>query len=99
MPKFKIITLELIESECTYEIEAPDRRTAVNAAHYRDVQPVSIKSTGGKDKYIGVISVKQEATVPCEICGQPVPVSTSHLHGDGYIGDACCWDERLRSSE
>ena len=37
--------------------------------------------------------------VTCQICGKPTNALTAHLHGDGYIGDDCCWDERLRGLE
>jgi hypothetical protein len=32
------------------------------------------------------------------ICGKRCNKETAHLHGDGWIGDECCWDERLKSS-
>jgi hypothetical protein len=37
--------------------------------------------------------------VTCQLCGKPTNALTAHPHGDGYIGDECCWDERLRGSE
>jgi ribosomal protein S27E len=37
--------------------------------------------------------------VICSICGNRTPESTAHLHAGDWIGDTCCWDERLRSSE
>ena len=37
--------------------------------------------------------------VSCSLCGGHVPLKTAHLHQGEYIGDECCWDERLRSSE
>ena len=37
--------------------------------------------------------------VRCGLCGRAVPASTAHLHDEDYVGDECCWDERLRSSE
>jgi len=38
-------------------------------------------------------------TVSCSICHSLVLASTAHLHQNEWIGDDCCWDERLRSSE
>lgn len=38
-------------------------------------------------------------TIACSLCGEPCNKETAHLHQDQYIGDECCWDERLRSSE
>lgn len=40
-----------------------------------------------------------EETVKCRYCGEQVPVATAHQHDGDWIGDECCWDERLRSSE
>lgn len=40
-----------------------------------------------------------EQTVMCKFCHQQVPMYSAHLHDGGYVGDECCWDERLRSSE
>lgn len=34
--------------------------------------------------------------VRCKLCGEQVDGDTAHLHGEGYVGDECCWDERLR---
>lgn len=38
-------------------------------------------------------------SVNCKFCHKSVPIKTAHLHDGGYVGDDCCWDERLRSSE
>lgn len=40
-----------------------------------------------------------EICVPCCHCGLEVSAETAHLHQGQWIGDECCWDERLRSSE
>lgn len=37
--------------------------------------------------------------VRCKLCKNLVPRETAHRHQGGWIGDDCCWDERLRSSE
>ena len=37
--------------------------------------------------------------VICKICHQLSNAQTAHLHQGEYIGDECCWDERLRASE
>lgn len=37
--------------------------------------------------------------VECSICRERVPEKTAHNHQGEWIGDDCCWDERLRSSE
>lgn len=38
-------------------------------------------------------------TVVCKFCNKDVPADTAHLHQDGWVGDECCWDERLRITE
>lgn len=35
----------------------------------------------------------------CSLCRQMARKQTAHLHQRQYIGDECCWDERLRASE
>jgi len=44
---------------------------------------------------------EQEAdeTVVCSVCKQPCNKAAAHLHQGEWIGDECCWDERLRASE
>jgi hypothetical protein len=44
-------------------------------------------------------SVAAQCRVRCKFCSQLVPTATAHRHDGGWVGDACCWDERLRSSE
>lgn len=44
-------------------------------------------------------SIFLDETVKCSLCGELCNVRTAHLHQGEYIGDECCWDERLRSSE
>ena len=38
-------------------------------------------------------------TAVCSLCGKPCDAGKAHLHQGKWIGDECCWDERLRSSE
>lgn len=38
-------------------------------------------------------------TVECKFCYEQVMVDTAHLHNGNWVGDECCWDERLRSTE
>ena len=37
--------------------------------------------------------------VTCKLCHNLCNPDTAHLHQGGWIGDECCWDERLRASE
>lgn len=39
------------------------------------------------------------STVRCKFCNDLVPKSTAHAHDGGWVGDECCWDERLRNTE
>lgn len=39
------------------------------------------------------------ALVCCKFCHEMVAAATAHLHDGGWVGDACCWDERLRATE
>lgn len=35
----------------------------------------------------------------CKLCSQPCLLRTAHIHQGDYIGDECCWDDRLKASE
>ena len=38
----------------------------------------------------------------CKFCGERIPLTgpnAAHFHDGSYVGDTCCWDERLRMSE
>jgi len=37
--------------------------------------------------------------VRCKLCKNLVPRETAHRHQGKWIGDDCCWDERLRTTE
>lgn len=41
----------------------------------------------------------KDVAVTCKFCGKWTQASTAHRHEDGWVGDDCCWDERLRSTE
>ncbi len=32
----------------------------------------------------------------CKTCGSEILQATAHRHDNGWLGDSCCWDERLR---
>jgi formylmethanofuran dehydrogenase subunit E len=51
------------------------------------------------DAMIADAKLKSGAKVVCSLCGEEVPEATAHIHQGKWIGDECCWDERLRSSE
>lgn len=35
----------------------------------------------------------------CSFCHKPIDPTTAHRHNGSYVGDECCWDERLRTTE
>lgn len=39
------------------------------------------------------------APLHCSLCENPMDPRSAHLHQGSWIGDACCWDDRLRASE
>lgn len=61
---------------------------------YQGVQHIQIKVSGDPASIAETID-----TVECKFCHKDVPAKTAHLHEDEWVGDDCCWDERLRSTE
>jgi hypothetical protein len=37
--------------------------------------------------------------VTCKFCHRLTRADTAHLHQGEWVGNDCCWDERLRSTE
>jgi hypothetical protein len=35
----------------------------------------------------------------CKFCKDEVLLETAHRHDGGWVGESCCWDERLRMTE
>lgn len=46
-----------------------------------------------------VKSPTEAEDVTCSLCGRPCKAAAAHLHQGEWVGDECCWDERLRASE
>jgi hypothetical protein len=44
-------------------------------------------------------TVNEFETVTCKFCHKQTRADTAHLHQGAWVGDECCWDERLRSTE
>lgn len=55
------------------------------------VLPAELSSEEGLDD--------NEETVLCRFCQRQCSARTAHLYQGGWVGDECCWDGRLRSSE
>ena len=43
--------------------------------------------------------IGSKKTVACSLCGKPCDAGKAHLHQGKWVGDECCWDERLKASE
>jgi len=58
-----------------------------------------IDNQGGDDAFRDFLEQSARDTVICKFCGKEVPGRTAHLHQNQWVGNDCCWDERLRSTE
>lgn len=47
----------------------------------------------------GKVTFAAAKAVVCSVCKNEALEEKAHLHQEEWIGDECCWDERLRSSE
>lgn len=62
-----------------------------------DLEPlIGAKCSNNDGELIAKLTAE---TVTCVLCGERTSRQSAHLHQDGWIGDECCWDERLRASE
>jgi hypothetical protein len=49
--------------------------------------------------HIAPLSAFDADTVTCKFCEGECLALTAHLHRGAWVGDDCCWDERLRITE
>jgi|694.fasta_scaffold139348_2 hypothetical protein len=52
--------------------------------------------------YIDLEGAREDKRLPecvCSICHMACNPVKAHLHQGEYIGDECCWDDRLKASE
>lgn len=42
---------------------------------------------------------KKQRRVRCKFCNRLCNKNTAHLHQGLWVGNECCWDDRLKSSE
>ena len=63
--------------------------------------PIDGQDSMTEEELFNFLSENQmlEEAVTCKFCKKLTGVRTAHVHQGEYIGDDCCWDERLRSSE
>lgn len=47
----------------------------------------------------GGMLLRVGSVVTCSMCGAETNAKLAHIHQGQWIGDDCCWDERLRASE
>ena len=51
------------------------------------------------DEWAEMCGEPDEDYIVCKFCDNEIDPATAHLHQGEWIGDECCWDERLKSSE
>lgn len=71
---------------------------------WNDLRAELVKEYGEEvaEGMVGPVSGARESparTVTCKFCNQPCDATAAHLHDGSWVGDECCWDERLRSTE
>lgn len=64
-----------------------------------DEARVTLEAIDHYSEEIANTSLRPWNQVRCSICHEPRNAAKAHLHQGEYIGDECCWDERLRASE
>jgi hypothetical protein len=57
------------------------------------------KSNGSKRPICRPPAPRGNDTVQCKFCGADVLQAEAHRHQGEWVGDDCCWDERLRTTE
>jgi len=69
----------------------------------QDDDTIGFSSENSTDNYSEIVGVEptgfERRLVDCKFCGNEVDADTAHVHGKGWVGDDCCWDERLRATE
>lgn len=58
-----------------------------------------VKFELGEDIDAPADAPEETQTVKCKLCTRQVCSSTAHMHDGEWVGDNCCWDERLKSTE
>jgi hypothetical protein len=76
-----------------------DPRSAIKDAMSRAADSIARQfKEEGADAFDLTVEIVRE-TVRCKLCERQVPQSTAHRHQGEWVGDECCWDERLRATE
>lgn len=78
--------------------ECRDRLRRVREILWSEAEPDEPWSPDHLDLIGEVLEDLRLPTTLCKSCGREAHVLQSHLHQGGWVG-ACCWDERLRTTE
>lgn len=76
----------------SFEVYGPDR-----AEELLSVEPFEHSPSDSEIIDLAIDAGALEG-VTCKFCDRAVPVVTAHLHQGEWVGDECCWDERLSVS-
>ena len=70
--------------------------------HNNETAVESLDGNGGSpskeqilEALVALRYVAPEATVTCSVCGEQCSARLAHQHKGEWIGDECCWEERL----
>jgi len=100
MPTYYVIITRTAYETRLFEVEA-DSPTEAEAKATADAYDHNWGPSDGSDYEVD--SIDHDGTgvdaVNCSLCGNWTPADTAHLHRGKWVGDECCWDERLRSTE
>jgi hypothetical protein len=112
MPRFRVDALEKFLVRTTYYVDAKSKKEAERLCKSGKVSYEDSKTQEGDEEWIETTEVEELPAssenpekknfpdlVNCKFCGGEVPLATAHRHGKGWVGDECCWDERLRNGD
>lgn len=66
--------------------------------HFAEVTPLADEEIDGLCEALNTAPTK-EVKCTCKFCHKKINPDLAHRHDGEYVGDECCWDEKLRSSE
>lgn len=58
-----------------------------------------VRHTGRQVRDVAEASHDLQEQILCRFCQRQCVARTAHYYQGGWVGDECCWDERLRSSQ
>jgi len=85
-----------ISYEGFYDIDAVGQ---ADAQQYFNCLPQAELTTLNQNcKPATIEKLSIEELITCKLCGERAPLESAHFHESEWVGDECCWDERLRST-